>query len=233
VRRLIRLFLWLSLAVACFAATSAAHADDAVYSITYVEALPLDALSAQSGAALALERYRDSSRREDGAVRFDLLVELGRPNRFVILQSWRNAAALDAHDKSDSTIRFRQAIGPMQSAPLDIRASIPLVLDPKPHENRPGAIYVVTHVDVTSDHKDDCIKLLRSMSEATTKESGNLRYDVFQQANRPNHFTAVEIWTNRKSFYDHAAAVTTRTLREQLLPISGAPYDERVYVVLP
>ena len=46
---------------------------------------PFDALSAQSGVALALERYRDASRREARNLRFDALIELGRPNRFVIL----------------------------------------------------------------------------------------------------------------------------------------------------
>ena len=217
----------------CALAPSAHAADDAVYLTTYIEALPYDALSAQSGAALALERYRDSSRREAGNLRFDVLVELGRPNRFVIIQAWRNAEALDAHDQGDGAAKYRQAIGPMLSAPPDIRNNAALVLDSEPHENRPGALYVVTHVDVTPDHEDDCVALLRSMSDATIKDAGNLRYDVFQQKNRPNHFTVTEAWANRKALADHTAAAHTRAFRQQLSPMSGALYDERVYVILP
>jgi quinol monooxygenase YgiN len=232
----VRSFLGLVFGVAFFAALLApcAHADDdAVYLTTYVEALPLDALSAQSGAALALERYRDASRKEAGNLRFDVLIELGRPNRFVILQAWRSADALDAHDKAETTAKYRQAMDGMQSVPPDIRANAGLFVDPEPHENRPGAIYVVTHIDVTGDHKDDCVKLLRVMSDGTIREPGNLRYDVFQQKSRPNHFTVVEAWVNRKALADHAAALPTRAFRQQLLPMAGALYDERIYVILP
>jgi quinol monooxygenase YgiN len=232
----VRLFFRLFSSVTFLAAllASSAHAEDAaVYLTTYVEALPFDALSAQSGVALALERYRDASRREAGNLRFDALSELGRPSRFVILEAWRDAAAFDAHDKADSTLKYRQTLGTMQSVPPDIRVNAGLYIDPAPHENRPGAIYVVTHIDVTNDHKDDCVALLRSISSATTAEPGNLRYDVFQQKNRPNHFTVVEAWANRKAFADHVTATYTRAFRQQLLPMAGALYDDRAYVVLP
>jgi quinol monooxygenase YgiN len=236
----VRLFLRLFSNALFFAAllapslTPSAHAEgDAVYLTTYVEALPFDALSAMSGAARALERYRDASRTEDGNLRFDVLIELGRPNRFVILEAWHDSAAFDAHGKADGTIKYRQAMDTMQSVPADIRANAALYLDPFKNENRPGAIYVVTHIDVTGDHKDDCVALLRSMSDDTRRDPGNIRYDVFQQKNRPNHFTAVEAWTNRKSFADHVTAIHTRAFRQQLLPMQGALYDERPYVVLP
>ncbi len=231
-----RLFLGLFLSLAFFAAllTSPARADgDAVYVTTYVEALPFDALSAQSGAARALERYRDASRSEAGNLRFEALLELGRPSRFVILEAWRDLAAFDAHGKADSSVKFHQTIDAMLSAPPDIRANAGLYVDPAPHENRPGAIYIVTHIDVTGDHKDDCVALLRTMSDDTTREPGNLRYDVFQQKSRPNHFTVVEAWANRKALADHVTAAHTRAFRQQLLPMAGALYDERVCVVLP
>jgi len=224
------LFVALSASPLAFAAPAEG---DAVFMTTYVEALPFDALSAQSGAALALERYRDASRKEAGNLRFDALIELGRPNRFAILEAWRDAAGFDAHDKNDSTVKYRQAMDAMLSAPQDVRTTAALFADPAPHESRPGVIYVVTHIDVTGDHKDDCVALLRSMREDTIEETGNLRYDVFQQKNRPNHFTVVEAWANRKVQADHEAASHTRSFRRQLLPMAGALYDERIYVALP
>jgi quinol monooxygenase YgiN len=207
--------------------------DDGVYSVTYVESLPFDALSPQSGIALQLEHYRDSSRREAGNLRFDVLTELGRPNRFVILQAWRNTASLDAHGLTDSAAKFSQATDKMRSAPFDIRSNAVLFADPQPRDTRAGTIYVITHIDVTGDHKDDAVALLRSMSEETRKDDGNLRYDVFQQKNRSNHFTVVEAWINRKTQANHVAALHTRAFRERLSLMQGALYDERVYVPLP
>jgi quinol monooxygenase YgiN len=231
-----RLFFRLALSVTFFAAFLAPWAraeDDAVYLTTYVEVLPFEAPSAQSKATVTLEHYREASRKEAGNLRFDVLTELGRPDRLVILEAWRDAASFDAHDKADSTVRYRQAIDTMQSVPPDIRNNAALLLDARPRDNRPGAIYVVTHIDVTGDHKDDCVALLRSMSADTIKDAGNLRYDVFQQKNRPNHFTVVEAWANRKAQADHAGAAHTRTFREKLLPMAGALYDERLYVLVP
>jgi quinol monooxygenase YgiN len=207
--------------------------DDGVYRVTYVEALPFDALSPQSGIALQLEHYRDASRKEAGNTRFDVLTELGRPNRFVILEAWRNPASFDAHDKADSTAKFRQAMDKAENAPLDVRTNAVLSADPQPRDTRAGTVYVITHVDVTGDHKDDAVALLRSMSDETRKDDGSLRYDVFQQKNRPNHFTVVEAWINRKTQTSHTAASHTRTFRGQLLPMQGALYDERIYVPLP
>ena len=71
------------------------------------------------------------------------------------------------------------------------------------------------------------------MSDATIKENGNLRYDVFQQKNRLNHFTVIEAWANRKALADHVAAPHSRAFRQQLSPMAGALYDERLYVTLP
>jgi quinol monooxygenase YgiN len=90
-------------------------------------------------------------------------------------------------------------------------------------------VYVVTHVDVPPPRKDDCVALLRTLAAASRKETGNLRYDVVQQSNRPNHFTVIEVWRSRKDFDQHAAAAPARAFRDQLTPMSGALYDERLY----
>ena len=210
-----------------------ARADnDAVYVITYLEAPPLDAISARSAAARVIAHYRDASRKEPGNARADALIEQSRPNRLVIVEAWRDAASLAAHDKADSSAAYRQAITPLLSAPPDIRTTSGFYVDPSAH-GRPDAVYVVTHIDVTGDHKDDALALLRTMSGDTTKDPGNLDYNVFQQKNRPNHFTVVEAWTDRKAQGNHAAAAHTRTFRQQLLPLAGALYDERLYTLLP
>lgn len=203
-----------------------AHAQNsAIYLVTYVEVLP-DAVT--SGKPL-LERYRDTSRKEVGNLRFDVLHEITRPTRFAILAIWKDKAALDGHDKGASTLHFRDRLNEIQSAPYDERILSGLYLGAVKDEHKPGAIYVLTHVDVVPPHLDDCLALLRAMSVDTAKNKGNITYEVLQQANRLNHFTVVEEWTSKQALDAHAMAPHTRAFRERLLPMQGALYDERIY----
>jgi quinol monooxygenase YgiN len=51
----------------------------------------------------------------------------------------------------------------------------------------------VTHVDVIPPRKDDGVAMLRQLAADSRQREGNLRFEVVQQMNRPNHFTGVEI----------------------------------------
>ncbi len=226
-RQFFRLALGVAIAVAALG--RAVHAqDNAVYLATYVEVMPN---SVASGAAL-LKRYRAESLKEDGNLRFDVLQEIARPNRFAIVEAWRDQAALDAHARTASTLQFRDRLKAIQDAPYDERDNHALYLGQGENENRAGAIYVVTHVDVIPSGKDDCMAALKAMSVDTAKDPGNISYEVLQQANRGNHFTVVEEWTNRKALDAHAMAAHTRAFRAKLIPIAGALYDERIYKAL-
>jgi quinol monooxygenase YgiN len=197
----------------------------AVYLATYVDVLPNAVLS---GEAL-LKRYRDESRKQSGNLRFDVLHEIARPDRFAILEVWQDKAALDGHDKAASTLRFRDELKKIQSAPYDERVGSGNYVEPLESESRADTIYSLTHVDVTPDHLDDCLDLLKTSSVDTSKDHGNISYEVLQQAERPNHFTLVEEWTSRKALDSHIMAAHTRAFRQRLAPMAGALYDQRFY----
>jgi quinol monooxygenase YgiN len=199
--------------------------DGAIYLATYVEVLP----AAVASGAVLLERYRDASRKEAGNLRFDVLHEIARPDRFAILEVWQDKATLDDHDKAATTLQFHEGLKAIQSAPYDERISSGIYVRPVKTKTRADAIYVLTHVDVLPEHKDDCLALLKAMSIDSSKDEGNLGYEVLQQANLTNHFTVVEEWTSKKALDAHAMAAHTRTFREQLSPMAGALYDERLY----
>jgi len=199
--------------------------DNAVYLVTYIEVMPN---AAASGAAL-LERYSDASRKEIGNLSFDVLHEMARPERFAILEVWKDKAAFDGHDKAASTVHFRDRLNEIQGAPYDERILSGLYLGPVKHEHKPGAIYVLTHVDVVPQHLNNGLALLGAMSSDTAKENGNISYEVLQQANRLNHFAVVEEWVSKQAAQAHALAPHTRAFRAKLLPMQGALYDERFY----
>jgi quinol monooxygenase YgiN len=218
----------LLLAIAILAAPLAgpAHAEGGpVYLVTYVSVMPN---AVPSGATL-LEQYRDSSRKEAGNQRLDVLRETARPNRFAILEVWKDQAALDGHDKAASTLQFRDALEKFQDAPPDERVNSGIDGSPPKGGDRAGSIYVLTHVDVFPQYEKDCLALLKAMSIDTSKDDGNLGYEVLQQANHSNHFTVVGAWATRTALDTHLIAAHTRAFRDRLSPMEGSPYDARFY----
>jgi quinol monooxygenase YgiN len=218
-----------SLMVMSAAALTPARAQNAaLYVVTYVDVMPH---SSDDGATL-LERYRDATRKQDGNLRTDVLQEIGRPNRFAIIEVWKDKAAFDAHGTAASTAQFRDKLKTIEDAPYDERITNGLYVGASPPERHSGAIYVVTHVDVIPPGKDDCVAALEVMGAETPKDPGYIGYEVLQQANRSNHFTVLEIWADKKSLDGHAEAAHTRAFRVKLVPAAGALYDERFYKAL-
>ena len=213
--------------MAVLAGTACAQSDP-VYLVTYVELMPN---AAASGTAL-LKQYRGETRRESGNLRLDVLVEIKRPNRFAIVEVWKSKAELDAHGRSAASAQFSEKLKTLQDAPNDVRIDHALYLGRGKSDNRTGAIYVVTHIDVIPPGKDACMAALKTMSSDTANDSGNIGYDVLQQDDHSNHFTVVEEWTDVKAADSHAMAAHTRAFREKLIPIKGALYDERFYTAL-
>ena len=214
------------LGMAIAATAAMAHAQDSgVYVVTYVDVMPS---SVVSGATL-LRQYRDASRKEDGSVRVAVLQEVSRPNRFAVVEVWKDKAARDAHVAAPSSAQFHDKLKAVQNAPYDERINNGLYVGSAQGQPTKDAIYVLTHVDVVPTSKDDTMALLKGMSADTPKDSGNVSYNVLQQQNRANHFTVFEAWANNEALDGHAMAAHTRAFREKLAPMAGALYDERFY----
>ena len=225
-RSLIRLVL--GLAMSAVGVTSPAHADSATfYTVTYVEVVPP---STAQGAAL-LRQYGEASRKHAGAMRVEILQRIDRPNQFAILAAWTDQKAFEAHQAAQPTKEFHDTLQPLLASPNDPRSHQGLSVGTAP-PSPAGAVYVVTHVDVIPPRKDDGVAALKQLAEDSRKDAGHVRFDVVQQTNRPNHFTVVEVWTDRRAFDAHGMAAHTRRFRDQLAPMSGALYDERLYLAL-
>ena len=221
--------MFIAMPIATAALVPSAHAQsNATYLATYVEVMPNAVLP---GIAL-LKQYRDASLKDDGNLRAAALAEIERPNRFVVVEAWRDKAALEAHGQSAATLMFRDKLKPIADAPYDERINNALYVAQGKNESQSGAIYVLTHVDVIPAGKEDCMAALKAMSVDTASDAGNISYEVLQQGNRGNHFTVIEAWTDRKALDAHAMAAHTRAFREKLSPIAGALYDERIYKAL-
>jgi quinol monooxygenase YgiN len=223
-------FMILMLAAAMLPAGAAtAVAQEVVaYGATYVEVAP----GATSQGIALLKTLGTASRKEDGNLRFQVVQERDRPNRFVVIEAWKDQAALEGHRKGKPYAEFNEKLVPIRNAPLDERVHNALAAAANMPGPSRGAIWVVTHVDVPPPSKDACIAELKMLTDASRKDAGNLMFEVVQQSNRPNHFTVVEIWKDRKAFDAHGTAEHTRRFRANLGPMLGAPHDDRVYAAV-
>src|SRR5215469_11073327 len=117
------------------------------YVVTYVDVMPNET---NSGAVL-LQHYRDVSQKEDSNLRTTVLQEIGRPNRFAIIEIWKDKAASEAHDKASSTTELFEKVKAISNAPFDRRLDNGLYVDSRNSEKQRDAIYVLTHIDVSTE----------------------------------------------------------------------------------
>ena len=208
------------------AGTSGQQANStALHVVSYVEVAP----GAERAATGLLRQYRDASRRDHGSLRMDVLQQSGRPDHFVVLESWQDKDAWTAHGAAAHTKQFAAELPLQLVSPVDRQLFNSLAVAAGSATD--DAVYVVTHVDTIPSPQSDAPGLLKRLADDSRKDDGNLRFDVLQ-SDRKNHFTVVEAWRNQRALDAHTAAMHTKQYREQLQPLAGSPLDERVFTVL-
>jgi quinol monooxygenase YgiN len=215
-----------ALAFAGLASTAgAADADETTYVATYVDVMP----DARTAAAKAIRAYRTAAASERGNRGAIALQEPARPGRFVLVETWSAKSDFDAHQTGTAVQRLRDALAPIRHSPDDQRVHRGFLVSPEPSK---GRLYIVTHVDVVPPRQADTEAALRAFVAQARHDPGNLRYDVFQQTARPNHFTLYAVWRSQADFATHERSAHRLHFREALAPYLGALYDERFFTAL-
>jgi quinol monooxygenase YgiN len=209
-------------------AMAAAQAQDAgdptVYAVTYIDVTP----ATRAADAALLRGLADASRKEPGLLRYEVFQRDAPSNQFAIIEIWKDQQSYDAHAAAAHVKTFRQQIEPHLVAPIDERPYVGLAVGPKDSAAIPaGAAVAISHVDVIPPKKDDGIAALKTLAEPTRKDNGNLRFDVYQQKARPNHFTVIEVWRNPQAADAHEIEPHTKDFRKVLGSATGALYDQR------
>jgi quinol monooxygenase YgiN len=202
--------------------------DAAVYIVSYIDVEP----KARGSAVGALRQLANASRKDDGNMRFEVLQRTAPSNQFAIVAIWKDQKAYEGHLAAAHTKEFREKIKPSLISLIDDRVHTGMEIAAAGANPGRGAIYVVTHVDVPPPRKDECIAALKTLVADSRKEADAVRFEVFQQGNRPNHFSVVEVWKGQRAYDGHITAVHTKKFRDQLTPMTGALYDERLYKAL-
>jgi quinol monooxygenase YgiN len=157
----------------------------------------------------------------------DLLARHGAPGQFALIETGAEVAVRDGAAAATRDA----ALAPLLLAPGDRRdhAALAVASRSPAAVSTAGAVWVVTHVDVVPAHKDSGVARVREHAAASRGRRGCLRFEAWQQADRPNHMTLVEAWTDVSARDAHRAADETRDYRDRLARIVGALYDERTY----
>ena len=97
-------------------------ADGAVLTVTHVDVVPTH----REAATALVKALADNGRGEPGNLRYETLVQVGRPNHFTVIAAWRDRSAAEAHDMGTTARTFRQQLAPMAGALYDERFYSPL-----------------------------------------------------------------------------------------------------------
>lgn len=228
-----------SLVAAAIALVPAARAQtgaEAVHAVTYLD---VGTASVAQGVEL-IKKFREASRREAANLEFTVLQETSRPNRFVIMEGWQDRVAFDAHDKGAAKAEFETALKPIRNSPPDRHVLQPFANAPARAAPAGGGLYMVEHVDFMGGDPAIVIAaapLVKGLAEASQKEAGVVRYEVYRQPPpRLNHYEVVAAWTDAKAFDAHETAAHTLQFRAATAQGGRAwranLYDQRLYRVL-
>src|SRR5262245_64242245 len=158
----------LAMALAPLATPASAQDDPSVHMVTYIEVVP----ATQGQVATLLRQLAGASRKDAGLIRFEVLQRTAPAREFVILESWKDQQAFDAHVASAHHKQFREQVTPHLIAPFDDRFSVPTLIGPSQPAGG-GVAYVVTHVAVPGPVRDKVLPALAALRGSSRRDAAN------------------------------------------------------------
>jgi quinol monooxygenase YgiN len=95
-----------------------------------------------------------------------------------------------------------------------------------------SSVVTVIHIDAMPQFTQAAAAILIGFRSDSLRDTGAKAFRVLQEVDHPNHFTLVEEWSTRNDYESHNIAVHTRHFRDQLQPMLGSPFDERIHTEL-
>jgi quinol monooxygenase YgiN len=91
-----------------------------------------------------------------------------------------------------------------------------------------AVLSAVAYVETRASAADTARATLKQYREASRKQDGFTRIELFEQIGRPGHFAIVETWRDQKAF-DARDGAPQQQLQGALEPIRVSGYDQRLY----
>jgi quinol monooxygenase YgiN len=95
-----------------------------------------------------------------------------------------------------------------------------------------STVYPVAYVDVMPASKSAAVAAFKAYREASAREAGHIRIDLFEQVGRPAHFAVVETWRDQAAVDAHAGSPALKQFQQAIDKIRVSGYDQRPYKAL-
>ena len=92
--------------------------------------------------------------------------------------------------------------------------------------------YTVAYVDVMPSAKATAVAAFKQYRDASTKEPGFVRFELFEQDGRDGHFSLIETWASSGTYDTHSAGAASKDWRSKIDMIRLSDYDQRPYKTL-
>jgi quinol monooxygenase YgiN len=220
----------IALGIAIVSSAIAQTGGEPVHAVTYLD---VSTDRVVNGVDL-LKQYRDASSHQPGNLEFMVLQEISRPNRFAIVEGWKDQVAFTAHAKSADTASFGVALKAIRNSPPNEHALRDYADGPTRGTPGRDAIYMVEHIDFSPPANAAREPAVKALAQSSRSEGQVVRYDIYQEPPpHANHYSVVAIWPDRKAFDVHETAASTRQFRaDTAMPARANLYDERLYNIL-
>jgi quinol monooxygenase YgiN len=131
-----------------------------------------------------------------------------------MVEGWKDLSAFDPHEKAMSTTQFQGALKAIRNSPPNQHVLHAFATGSVRTEPSSGALYMVEHIDFLPMFGNIARPVVRDLAEASVKEDGAVRYDIYQEpVPHSNHYSVVAAWTSMKAFDAHETAPHTREFR--------------------
>jgi quinol monooxygenase YgiN len=213
-------------AIVSASVAQAQTANDSIHGVTSLDVAP----TAASQGVTLLKQYRDAALKQAGNQGVVVLQEADWPNRFLIYETWKDQSAYDVNETAAHTAELRDKLKPIQGAPYDRRAYHVISVGPAKAATGGETIYMQLHLDVFPPGIEKTLAAAKTVAEAARGGEGNLRYDVVRSVKPPlSHTTLFAAWQSRKAFDAYEMSAYHRQFRDEVGPLLGSPYDDRLY----
>ena len=131
------------------------------YIVTYFEVYPSEIQKTKS----LLKELTQSSLKEEGNLRFEIVQRIGQPDQFAILEAWQDVSTMTKHQQSANVIAMKDRLNPLLRSSYDERPHSALQVGKvkvSPNEMK-NAIFAITHVDIVPTIKDQGIALVKAL----------------------------------------------------------------------
>ena len=210
-----------------------AQAQNQESSVAYLGHFEVD-YSSEVNAVEIIREYAKEARGASRVTRFEVLRNVYRSDQFAIMETWQDEQARKAFLESSAASDFTTNLAPLLTAAYDERQQGVLdhEIDSRDTDSQEAALYLLTHVDIGRQGTAKAEGLLKTVAADARAHEGNMRFNVYVQTTRSNHFTIVEVWGSQQLYLTHSETENFKSFRHQVQPMMGSLYDERMYSLI-